>query len=135
MPGLGGPHSHFQGTVRKLDFQCQVLAGLGFQEKDFTRQTEEFSGGWQMRIALAKLLLREPTILLLDEPSKQTNQFVSIGFEDSDRASLENGGIRLLAKISEKRGCFEPVEAKAAFGDERLDRRVRTILDAFFEQP
>ena len=48
---------------------AQVLAGLGFQERDFQRETDEFSGGWQMRIALAKLLLREPTILLLDEPT------------------------------------------------------------------
>ncbi len=47
----------------------QVLSGLGFAEKDFNRGTEEFSGGWQMRIALVKLLLREPTILLLDEPT------------------------------------------------------------------
>lgn len=48
---------------------AQVLSGLGFSEDDFQRYTEEFSGGWQMRIALAKLLLREPTILLLDEPT------------------------------------------------------------------
>ncbi|MBR9977032.1 MAG: ABC-F family ATP-binding cassette domain-containing protein [Bacteroidetes bacterium] len=48
---------------------AQVLSGLGFHERDFHRPTEEFSGGWQMRIALAKLLLREPTILLLDEPT------------------------------------------------------------------
>ncbi len=47
----------------------QILSGLGFNEEDMSRMTEEFSGGWQMRIALAKLLLREPTILLLDEPT------------------------------------------------------------------
>ncbi len=46
-----------------------VLAGLGFPSEDWTRRTEEFSGGWQMRIALAKLLLEKPDVLLLDEPT------------------------------------------------------------------
>jgi ATP-binding cassette, subfamily F, member 3 len=47
----------------------KVLTGLGFRRDDWARQTEEFSGGWQMRIALAKLLLQKPNLLLLDEPT------------------------------------------------------------------
>ena len=47
----------------------KILIGLGFGEKDFDRETAEFSGGWQMRISLAKLLLNNPSILLLDEPT------------------------------------------------------------------
>jgi ATP-binding cassette subfamily F protein 3 len=46
-----------------------VLTGLGFPQRDWKRRTEEFSGGWQMRIALAKLLLEKPNLLLLDEPT------------------------------------------------------------------
>jgi ATP-binding cassette subfamily F protein 3 len=46
-----------------------VLAGLGFPHSEWQRRTEEFSGGWQMRIALAKLLLEKPNVLLLDEPT------------------------------------------------------------------
>ena len=46
-----------------------VLSGLGFRKQEWSRRTEEFSGGWQMRIALAKLLLQQPNLLLLDEPT------------------------------------------------------------------
>lgn len=48
---------------------AKVLSGLGFTEKDFERPLREFSGGWQMRVLLAKLLIKRPDILLLDEPT------------------------------------------------------------------
>lgn len=55
------------GTIKpKIE---SVLAGLGFKRSDFVRDCGEFSGGWQMRIALAKLLLQQPQVLLLDEPT------------------------------------------------------------------
>ncbi len=46
-----------------------VLTGLGFHKDNWTRPVEEFSGGWQMRVALGKLLLAKPNLLLLDEPT------------------------------------------------------------------
>src|SRR5580658_1747636 len=56
--------------IYTLDSQVgTVLGGLGFSKDDWERKTEEFSGGWQMRIALAKLLLEKPSLLLLDEPT------------------------------------------------------------------
>jgi ATP-binding cassette subfamily F protein 3 len=48
---------------------AKVLSGLGFTEQDFSRPLKEFSGGWQMRVLLAKLLIKRPDILLLDEPT------------------------------------------------------------------
>ena len=57
------------GWYRRAGTAESVLLGLGFSRADFTRSTEEFSGGWQMRIALAKVLMQNPDILLLDEPT------------------------------------------------------------------
>jgi len=56
-------------AFRRSSLIEKVLAGLGFARTDLARRTGEFSGGWQMRVALAKLLLREPSLLLLDEPT------------------------------------------------------------------
>ncbi|MBR5400196.1 MAG: ABC-F family ATP-binding cassette domain-containing protein [Treponema sp.] len=57
------------GWYRRQSVAESVLIGLGFSRSDFDRNTEEFSGGWQMRIALAKALMQGPDILLLDEPT------------------------------------------------------------------
>lgn len=65
--------SHFEEDVEK------ALIGLGFERSDFHRPTSEFSGGWRMRIELAKLLLQKPDVLLLDEPTNHLD-IESIGW-------------------------------------------------------
>lgn len=65
--------THFEEDVEK------ALLGLGFERSDFSRQTSEFSGGWRMRIELAKLLLQNPDVLLLDEPTNHLD-IESIGW-------------------------------------------------------
>ncbi|MHC1738041.1 MAG: ABC-F family ATP-binding cassette domain-containing protein [Ignavibacteriaceae bacterium] len=68
---LGEVHHRLEdlGSFSALSEVERILAGLGFTEPDFTRMTDEFSGGWQMRIALAKILISQNDLLLLDEPT------------------------------------------------------------------
>ena len=59
-------------AIEEINYEAEVekiLTGLGFEREDFTRQTSEFSGGWRMRIELAKILLQKPDLILLDEPT------------------------------------------------------------------
>jgi ATP-binding cassette subfamily F protein 3 len=93
----------------------RVLIGLGFSHADMDRLTDEFSGGWQMRIALAKLLLAEPSVLLLDEPTNHLDIESVVWLEDymkgyhgavllisHDRQFLDNLTNRTLAFESGK---------------------------------
>ncbi len=91
----------------------RVLMGLGFAHKDLDRLTDEFSGGWQMRIALAKLLLAEPSVLLLDEPTNHLDIETVVWLEDY--LSTYPGAIllishdkRLLDNLTNRTLAFEP---------------------------
>ncbi len=68
--------THFEEDVEK------VLLGLGFKREEFTRQTSELSGGWRMRIELAKILLRKPDVILLDEPTNHLDMESIIWLEE-----------------------------------------------------
>ncbi len=64
-----GRHVESGGYFRRAERVSEVLRGLGFRTADFGKRTAELSGGWQMRLALAKILLEDPDIMLLDEPT------------------------------------------------------------------
>ena len=125
-----------------LNYRAQMertLLGLGFVHKDFDRPTKEFSGGWRMRIELAKILLRSPDILLLDEPTNHLDiesirwleQFLqhsasAVVLVSHDRAFLNNVTNRTI-EIS----CGRIADYKAKYDDfvrlreERREQQLR----------
>jgi ATP-binding cassette subfamily F protein 3 len=112
----------------------RVLAGLGFPGADFDRPTSEFSGGWQMRIALAKLLLSEPEILLLDEPTNHLDIESVTWLEQylkqyPGAIILISHDLALLDALTNKTFAFENAQVNAYSGNysfylqERIARR------------
>ena len=93
-------------SIEEVNYEAEVekvLKGLGFEREDFTRLTSEFSGGWRMRIELAKILLKKPDLILLDEPTNHLdmesiqwleeflmNQAKSVMVISHDRAFVDN---------------------------------------------
>src|SRR3954447_11018544 len=95
-----------------------VLQGLGFKTTDFERPTETFSGGWQMRIALAKLLLGEPGLLLLDEPTNHLDLEARNWLEE-----YLNGYPHAVILVSHDRFFLDSVVTRIA------DLTLRTLTD------
>ena len=93
-------------SIEEINYEAEVekvLQGLGFMRSDFTRPTSEFSGGWRMRIELAKILLQQPDLILLDEPTNHmdidsiewledflVNQAKAVVVISHDRAFVDN---------------------------------------------
>jgi len=72
-------------AIEEVNYEAEVevaLKGLGFKREDFTRMTSEFSGGWRMRIELAKILLQKPDLILLDEPTNHIDIESVVWLED-----------------------------------------------------
>jgi ATP-binding cassette, subfamily F, member 3 len=93
-------------SIEEVNYEAEVekvLKGLGFEREDFNRKTSEFSGGWRMRIELAKILLKKPDLILLDEPTNHLdmesiqwledfliNQAKAVMIISHDRAFVDN---------------------------------------------
>ena len=95
-----------------------VLQGLGFSNAEFERPTETFSGGWQMRLALAKLLLRQPNLLLLDEPTNHLDLEARNWLEE-----YLNGYPHAVILVSHDRFFLDAVVTRIA------DLTLRTLTD------
>jgi ATP-binding cassette, subfamily F, member 3 len=129
---LGG--QNMQGESEK------VLLGLGFLHSDFLRQVSEFSGGWQMRVELAKILLQKPNVILLDEPTNHLdiesiqwledfliNYYGAVIIVSHDRAFLDNITLRTieisLGKIYDYKASYSRYEEMRL---ERIEHQLAT---------
>ncbi|MBO7286752.1 MAG: ABC-F family ATP-binding cassette domain-containing protein [Bacteroidales bacterium] len=122
----------------------QILIGLGFDHNDMNRQMNEFSNGWQMRVELAKILLRKPKLLLLDEPTNHLdiesiqwlesflkNYYGAIFMVSHDRAFLDHITIRTI-EIS----CGKIYDYKCSYSEfiERREERIDIQKAAYDNQ-
>jgi len=122
----------------------KILMGLGFDTDDFFRSTKEFSGGWLMRIALAKLLLQRPTYLLLDEPTNHLDieslQWIenflteyegAVIIVSHDKAFLNKITNRTLAL---ERGDITDYAGNYAYYEEKHEERMEHLRQAYKNQ-
>ena len=111
--------THFDEDVEK------TLLGLGFQRSDFNRPTSQFSGGWRMRIELAKLLLRSPDVLLLDEPTNH----LDLRTKDVLKQALQDFDGTLIV-VSHDRDFLDGLVSKVyEFGHGRVQEHLGGIYE------
>lgn len=122
----------------------RILLGMGFKESDFERDTGEFSGGWQMRIALAKLLLQNPSLIILDEPTNHLDIVSQHWVEQylkhyqgalivisHDRAFLDEVTNRTLEL---KLGNLTTFKGNYSYYVSERDKRLETLRKAYTNQ-
>ena len=122
----------------------RILHGMGFSESDFERDTGEFSGGWQMRIALAKLLLQSPSLIILDEPTNHLDIVSQHWVEQylkhyqgalivisHDRAFLDEVTNRTLEL---KLGNLTTFKGNYSYYVDENDKRLETLRKAYANQ-
>ena len=122
----------------------RILLGMGFSESDFERDTGEFSGGWQMRIALAKLLLQNPSLIILDEPTNHLDIVSQHWVEQylkhyqgalivisHDRAFLDEVTNRTLEL---KLGNLTTFKGNYSYYVDESDKRLETLRKAYANQ-
>ena len=122
----------------------RILLGMGFNESDFERDTGEFSGGWQMRIALAKLLLQHPSLIILDEPTNHLDIVSQHWVEQylkhyqgalivisHDRAFLDEVTNRTLEL---KLGNLTTFKGNYSYYVDESDKRLETLRKAYANQ-
>ena len=122
----------------------RILLGMGFNESDFERDTGEFSGGWQMRIALAKLLLQNPSLIILDEPTNHLDIVSQHWVEQylkhyqgalivisHDRAFLDEVTNRTLEL---KLGNLTTFKGNYSYYVDESDKRLETLRKAYANQ-
>ncbi|MEA3496527.1 MAG: ABC-F family ATP-binding cassette domain-containing protein [Bacteroidota bacterium] len=131
--------NYFDANKRKGNVE-KILKGLGFVENDFDRKMSEFSGGWQMRVELSKILLRKPELLLLDEPTNHLDIESIIWIENflinyggavmlvsHDRMFLDNVCNRTIEIINGKIYDYKLTFTKFLIArQERLDSQIAT---------
>lgn len=111
--------THFEEHVEK------TLLGLGFQRSDFNRPTSQFSGGWRMRIELAKLLLKAPDVLLLDEPTNH----LDLRTKDVLKQALQDFDGTLIV-VSHDRDFLDGLVSKVyEFGHGRVQEHLGGIYE------
>ena len=111
--------THFEEDVEK------ALLGLGFMREDFNRPTSDFSGGWRMRIELAKLLLKKPDVLLLDEP---TNHLDMKTKDILKQALLDFDGTLIV--VSHDRDFLDGLVSKVyEFGNQKVTEHLCGIYE------